>query len=77
MLFIFLYCAQDKISRSLAAFDDAGMDFGTDLTDLESFGESYKSSKKVKDRMNQKQLLQIQPQLHLSISQASRNRQTL
>lgn len=41
---------EDKISRSLAAFDDAGMDFGTDLTDLESFGESYKSSKKVKEQ---------------------------
>ncbi len=50
MLFIFLYSAQDKISRSLAAFDDAGMDFGTDLTDLESFGESYKPSKKVKEQ---------------------------
>uniref|UniRef100_A0A671T374 Little elongation complex subunit 2-like n=1 Tax=Sinocyclocheilus anshuiensis TaxID=1608454 RepID=A0A671T374_9TELE len=40
----------DKISRSMAAFDDAGMDFGTDLTDLESFGESYKPSKKVKEQ---------------------------
>ncbi|XP_058623784.1 little elongation complex subunit 2 isoform X2 [Onychostoma macrolepis] len=41
---------EDKISRSLAAFDDAGMDFGTDLTDLESFGESYKPSKKAKEQ---------------------------
>uniref|UniRef100_A0A673IMS5 Little elongation complex subunit 2-like n=1 Tax=Sinocyclocheilus rhinocerous TaxID=307959 RepID=A0A673IMS5_9TELE len=41
---------EDKISRSMAAFDDAGMDFGCDLTDLESFGESYKPSKKVKEQ---------------------------
>ncbi|XP_042608822.1 little elongation complex subunit 2-like isoform X1 [Cyprinus carpio] len=41
---------EDKISRSMAAFEDAGMDFGTDLTDLESFGESYKPSKKVKEQ---------------------------
>ncbi|KAL0154918.1 hypothetical protein M9458_049181, partial [Cirrhinus mrigala] len=38
------------ISRSVVAFDDGGMDFGTDLTDLESFGESYKPSKKVKEQ---------------------------
>uniref|UniRef100_A0A671NJY8 Little elongation complex subunit 2-like n=1 Tax=Sinocyclocheilus anshuiensis TaxID=1608454 RepID=A0A671NJY8_9TELE len=41
---------EDKMSRSVFAFDDAGMDFGTDLTDLESFGESYKPSKKVKEQ---------------------------
>lgn len=34
----------------MVAFDDAGMDFETDLTDLESFGESYKPSKKVKEQ---------------------------
>lgn len=34
----------------MVAVDDAGMDFETDLTDLESFGESYKPSKKVKEQ---------------------------
>ncbi|XP_043084767.1 little elongation complex subunit 2 isoform X2 [Puntigrus tetrazona] len=42
--------SEDKISRSMASFDDSGMDFGTDLTDLESFGESYKPIKKVKQQ---------------------------
>ncbi|KAK9952496.1 hypothetical protein ABG768_018335 [Culter alburnus] len=41
---------EDKISRNVVAVDDAGMDFETDLTDLESFGESYKPSKKVKEQ---------------------------
>ncbi|KAG1939343.1 little elongation complex subunit 2 isoform X1 [Pimephales promelas] len=41
---------EDKNSRNVVAFDDAGMDFETDLTDLESFGESYKPSKKVKEQ---------------------------
>uniref|UniRef100_A0A672PR47 Little elongation complex subunit 2-like n=1 Tax=Sinocyclocheilus grahami TaxID=75366 RepID=A0A672PR47_SINGR len=45
---------EDKMSRSVFAFDDAGMDFGTDLTDLESFGESYKPSKKVKEQSEPK-----------------------
>uniref|UniRef100_A0A9J8A6S8 Interactor of little elongation complex ELL subunit 2 n=2 Tax=Cyprinus carpio TaxID=7962 RepID=A0A9J8A6S8_CYPCA len=45
---------EDKMSRSVFAIDDAGMDFGTDLTDLESFGESYKPSKKVKEQTEPK-----------------------
>ncbi|XP_026094984.1 little elongation complex subunit 2-like isoform X1 [Carassius auratus] len=45
---------EDKISRSVFANDDAGMDFGTDLTDLESFGESYKPSTKVKEPLKPK-----------------------
>ncbi len=77
MLFIFLYSAQDKISRSLAAFDDAGMDFGTDLTTWSHLESPTSPVRKWRNRMNQKQLLQIQPQLHLNISRASRNRQTL
>ncbi|KTG27565.1 hypothetical protein cypCar_00022057 [Cyprinus carpio] len=48
------YEPQDKMSRSVFAIDDAGMDFGTDLTDLESFGESYKPSKKVKEQTEPK-----------------------
>lgn len=31
---------EEKISRSVVTFDDAGVDFDADLTDLESFGES-------------------------------------
>ncbi|XP_052400421.1 little elongation complex subunit 2 isoform X2 [Carassius gibelio] len=45
---------EDKISRSVFANDDPGMDFGTDLTDLESFGESYKPSTKVKEPLKPK-----------------------
>ncbi|XP_056595435.1 little elongation complex subunit 2 isoform X2 [Triplophysa dalaica] len=39
---------EETISRSVVAFDDAGMDFEADLTDLESFGGSCKTNVKVK-----------------------------
>ncbi|XP_059392457.1 little elongation complex subunit 2-like isoform X2 [Carassius carassius] len=55
---------EDKISRSVAGFDDAGMDFGTDLTDLESFGESYKPSKKVKEQ-NEPKTASTTPSQHI------------
>ncbi|XP_051975189.1 little elongation complex subunit 2 [Xyrauchen texanus] len=40
----------EQSSRNVVAFDDAGMDFEVDLTDLESFGESCKPIKKVKEQ---------------------------
>lgn len=46
--------AEDKTSRSVVTFDDTSMDFETDLTDLESFGESYKPTKKAKDQNKKK-----------------------
>ncbi|XP_026118475.1 little elongation complex subunit 2-like isoform X1 [Carassius auratus] len=55
---------EDKISRSVAGLDDAGMDFGTDLTDLESFGESYKPSKKVKEQ-NEPKTASATPSQHI------------
>ncbi|XP_065148168.1 little elongation complex subunit 2 [Paramisgurnus dabryanus] len=39
---------EEKMSRSVVAFDNAAMDFETDFTDLESFGESCKTTAKVK-----------------------------
>ncbi|XP_067291791.1 little elongation complex subunit 2 [Pseudorasbora parva] len=58
---------QDKISRNMVAFEDTGMDFDlTDLTDLESFGESYKPSKKVKEQKEPKKACTNPSQLTLS-----------
>lgn len=45
---------EEKIFRNVVVFEDDGLDFGTDLTDLESFGESYKPSKKVKEQKEPK-----------------------
>ncbi|XP_017563822.1 little elongation complex subunit 2 isoform X1 [Pygocentrus nattereri] len=50
------FAPEEKFSRAVVSFDDTSIDFEVDVTELESFGESYQLSKKVKGHDESKAL---------------------
>ncbi|XP_036431968.1 little elongation complex subunit 2 [Colossoma macropomum] len=50
------FAPEGKKSRAVVSFDDTSIDFEVDVTELESFGESYQLSKKVKGHDESKAL---------------------
>ncbi|KAL7858198.1 hypothetical protein AOLI_G00183000 [Acnodon oligacanthus] len=50
------FAPEGKNSRAVVSFDDTSIDFEVDVTELESFGESYQLSKKVKGHDESKAL---------------------
>ncbi|KAI4872212.1 hypothetical protein NFI96_031050 [Prochilodus magdalenae] len=50
------FVPEERSSRAVVSFEDTSIDFEVDVTDLESFGESYQPNKKVKGKDESKAL---------------------
>ncbi|KAF4081353.1 hypothetical protein AMELA_G00160400 [Ameiurus melas] len=60
------FATEEKSSRQVVSFDSNDLDFEVDLTDLESFGESYQPKKKVKHNDSENQAATKSESLGLS-----------